>query len=159
MDLVRLGKGEFREDMARRVIRPPDFLKNDFLFPADLFRVEDRVPDGVGKYVDSSREGFAGKRGVVDRHVEGRVGIDSPSGAFDFSGDLAYASSLGPLEEHVLMEMGQALFPGPFVGGSHVGPDLEIGHRGESGLPEKNGEAAIELLVVDIVGGQWNPRG
>ena len=36
-------------------------------------------------------------------------------------------------------------------GGAHVGPDLQIRDRGQSRLPEQDGEAVIELLVVDFV--------
>jgi len=151
MDLVGLGKGEFRENMARCVIGSPDFLEDDFLLSPDLFWVEDRVPDGIGQYVDTRGQGFAGQCGVVDRHVERGIRIDSSASAFDFRGDLSYASTLGSLEEHVLMEVSEALFSRPLVSGPDPGPDLEIGHRGESRLPEKNGEAAIEFLVVDFV--------
>lgn len=49
------------------------------------------------------------------------------------------------------MEMSQTLFAFSLIGGAHVGPDLQIRDRGQSRLPEQDGEAVIELLVVDFV--------
>jgi len=156
---IGFSKGEFRENMPRSVICPSNLLKDDILFAPNFIGVKEGMPDCVGEYIHSNREGLSGERGVVHRHIEGRIGVDSTPGALHFSRDLSDPTPFGALEKHVLVEMGQAFFARAFIGGPHTGPDLEVGHRGESGLSEQYGEAVVELLVVDFVRGQWNSRG
>ncbi len=65
---------------------------------------------------------------MIDGLVEGGIGVDLPTEAFDIACDLADIAALRALEEHMLVKMGEPFFPGPLVGGADSGPDLELDH-------------------------------
>ena len=85
---------------------------------------------------------------MVDGRVEGGIGVDLAAEPFDLPRDFADRAPGRALEEHVLVEMGEAFFAGAFVGRTDVGPDLELDHRVAVALAEQKGQAIREGAVV-----------
>ena len=67
--------------------------------------------------------------------------------ALDVPGDLADAAALRSLEEHVLVEVGEAFLAGAFVGAAHAGPDLELDDGRAAALAQQDGQAVVEDAV------------
>ena len=72
--------------------------------------------------------------------------------SFDIAGDFAHAAPLGPLEEHVFMEMRESLFARPLIGRADTGPDLKLDHGRAMTLPQQDrqsiGEDAMRRRIV-----------
>ena len=149
--VLGVGRVEHRvaEHAAGRIVAAPDLLEHHLDLARDLVRIEERVEDRVAEHVDSGRERVRGRGGVVDGHVVRRVGVDPPARALDLSGDLAEPAPLGALEQHVLVEMGEAALVVALVGGARARPELELGDRGGVGLVQHDREPVRELLAND----------
>ena len=134
--------------MTWRIVGTPDLFENDLAFSSDLVLVENRMANGVGEHVEPFTPGLRRQRGVVDRRVEGRIGVDMSAESFDVACDGANGSPLGAFEEHVLVEVGEAFLTGPFVGGADVGPDLELYDGRAMAFAKQDRQAVFEHLFV-----------
>ncbi len=123
--------------MTRCVLGTTDLLEHDLSFALDLLGIEARVADRIRQDVESLTPGAGGKRRVVDGLVEGGVGVDVTAEPLDVAGHVADAAPFGALEEHVLVEVRQALFAFPLVRGSHAGPDLQLDDGGAMTLSQQ----------------------
>ena len=124
-------------------------MPNDLGLAGHFVRVEDRVKQRIREDIDSGAQGVSGECRVVDRHVEGGVRVDASPRAFHISGNVAHAATLGALEEHVFVEVGQAFFTRPLVGGTHIDPELQVDHRCQVGFPQQDREAVRQDLVMN----------
>ncbi len=59
------------------------------------------------------------------------------------------AIEFGSLEEHVLVEVSQALFAGSLVRRAHLCPDLKVDHRRQVSLAQQQREPVREHLMED----------
>lgn len=157
MRAVDGGEDRVGQHVVGLVLRAVDLLEHHVHLACQLLRIEDRVLHRVGEDVDPHAELAGGEGGVVAGHVEGREGVDAAAHALHRARDLAHVAALGALEEHVLVEVGQALLAGALVRRAHVRPDLDLRHGRHVHLAEDEGEAVRERLEVDG-GGQGGPR-
>jgi hypothetical protein len=72
-----------------------------------------------------------------------------PAGALDLARHLSHRAPVGPLEEHVLVEVGQPGLFGALVRRPHPREDLDLGHLGGVGLPHEQLEPVGEAFEVD----------
>jgi hypothetical protein len=156
--LVDLLEERVAEHAARRVVRATDLLEHHLDLVAHLVRVEAGVQHRVAEHVDAHVELLGGQGGVVDRDVVGGVGVDAAARALHLARDLAEAAPLGALEEHVLVEVGDAALVVALVGGADPGPDLELGHRRQLGGAEQHGEPVGQHLAGDVEPAQGGAR-
>ena len=156
MHLVALGEEVPRGATCRGVVSALDLLHHHLALPGELAGVEGGKADRVGQHVQA----FPGELGGHDRVVDGVVprgpGVDLAAVGLDVPGDLAGAAAGGALEQHVLVEVGQAGLVGPLVRPSHVHPDLERHDVGSPLWLMDQGEAVLESVAGGHV---WvNPR-
>ena len=118
-----------REHVVRVVLGAPDLLEHHLHLAGDLVRVEDRVLHRIGQHVEPEERDVRGERRVVAGDVERGEGVDPPAGALHGAGDLAHPARARPLEEHVLVEVGEPALARALVRRADGGPDLDLGHR------------------------------
>lgn len=152
--VIAIGEGEERLGglSGGVVFAAADLFKDDLALAVELVGVEGGSLDGVAEDVEAGLEGAAGEGGVIDGVVKGGVGVDVSAGGFDGARDLADAVSGGALEEHVLVDVCEALFAGLLVGAADADHD---GHGddgcGVAGLEEES-QSVVEGLVDDLHG-------
>ena len=78
---------------------------------------------------------------MVDRDIEGRVGVDASPGTFDLGRDIAHPAVPGALEEHVLVEVREPEFTWTFIRRPDRHPDLQTHDRGEVRLAQQQRES------------------
>ncbi len=84
---------------------------------------------------------------MINRRVEGGISIDVSAQPLDVAGDRTHVSAIGTLEEHMLMEMGETFFARPLVGGTDIGPDLQLDDRRAVALSEQDRQSVVENLL------------
>ena len=127
-----------------------DLFEHDPDLACDLVFVEGRVPHRVHQDIEPVGEHIRGQCRVVDRDVEARVRVDLTAHTLDLAGDLAHATALGPLEEHVLVKMREPRLVGGLVRRADPCPDLQGAHRHGVRLAEQQGQAVGKGLEVDV---------
>ena len=150
--LEALAKRSREARRAGRVLGPLDLLHHHLALPGQLGGVEGGKAHRVGQHVQALPGELGGHHRVVDGVVEGGPGVDLAAVGLDVAGDLPRAPAGGPLEEHVLVEVGQAGLVLPLVGPSHVHPDLERHHVGGPLWLVDQGEAVLESVTGGHVG-------
>ena len=134
--------------MTWRIVGAADLFEDHFAFARNLLFVEDRIANGVCEHVEPVAPPIRRQGGVVDRRVEGRIGVDLSAESLDVACDGANGSPFSALEEHVLVEVGEAFLTGPFVGGADVGPDLELYDGRAMAFAKQDRQAVFEHLFV-----------
>ena len=98
------------DEVARRVEVHVHLLDDDALLALDLLCVEPRVAQHVGDHVERDIAMLRGALHVVGRVLLAGEGIELAADRIDLARDLARARPpLGPLEEHVLGEVRDAV--------------------------------------------------
>jgi hypothetical protein len=105
-------------------VRALDLLDHDFDLPGELSGIERGVADRVGEDVEPFGEVGGGEHEVVDGLVEARPGVDLAAQGLDLAGHLAHRPARRALEEHVLVQVGEARLVAGLVGAARRDPDL-----------------------------------
>jgi len=87
-----------------------DFFENDLAFFSYVFGIEFWPEDKVGDYVKGDGQVLVEDFGVKTDLLFGREGIEHAADRIHFPGDVFGGAALRALEDHVLDEMGQAVF-------------------------------------------------
>ena len=93
----------------RRIVRRPDFLKDDMLFASQFFRVEGRVLENIRKKIDCQWQIFGKDTCIIVRVLDAGCRVQFTADGLDFLGDAACAPGLCPLERHMFQKMGDAV--------------------------------------------------
>ena len=107
--------------------------------------------NGTGPPAPSRMPGakcVAGKGCVIDRDVEGGVGVDAPARAFDFSGNLANPAAVRALEKHVFVKVREPSFVCALVRAPDFGPDLQVDDRGKMAFAQQERQAVGQDFVM-----------
>ena len=148
MLLEVLAKHSVTQDVPGRVFAPANFFEHDFDLAVDLNRIECRVANRVHQNVEPGAKCVAGKGCVIDRDVEGGVGVDAPARAFDFSGNLANPAAVRALEKHVLVKVRKPSFVCALVRAPDFGPDLQVDDRGKMTFAQQKRQAVGQDFVM-----------
>ncbi len=96
------------DQIVRRVLDHLDLFEDHLLFPLDIVRAERRIADDVGQDVDSERQMLVEPLDVIARVFLGRERIQLTADRVDRLRDVFGGAGAGPLEQHVLDEVGNA---------------------------------------------------
>ena len=119
------------------------------LGPQVLLRVV-AVDQHVGQQGDGVFNVRTGQRDVVLGPIEGGAGVGRAAPALDHGIDGACVL-LGPVENHVFEEMGNAVVFGRFVHRTDADPDVDRGHRGAVLGRQDDRQAVVQGRNSDIV--------
>ena len=129
MHFERGAQKHLRCDPIRLVAATTNLFEHHFEFVGQLLLVEARVLNRVRQNVERDVELPARHRDVVDRLIETRPRVDVASGGLDVSGDRADRASVGPLEQHMLMDVREAGLLWALIGRADPYPHLDRRHR------------------------------
>jgi len=102
-----------------------DFFEDDLTLFLDVFGIELGAKDEVGE--DVERDGQMGVQhlGVETDLFLGGEGIQHAADGIHFAGNVFGRTALGTLEDHVLKEMGSAVFRRGFAAGAMANPNAD----------------------------------
>ena len=136
--------------IVRVVLRHRDLAQDDVLLLHALVGRQRRVQHRIREQIDRDRRVFAGQVDVIDRAIEGRVGVDVAAVRLDRRRDVASRAPLGALEQHVLEVMRE---PGAevaaFVRAPGFHPHLHRRERGGAIGFQNQREAVRENGALD----------
>jgi hypothetical protein len=140
-----VGKEEFL-DRAARVVEAHGKLPADDLHFLDVFVLrQGGMEHGIGKDVEGPGPIFGGEIDIVNRAVKGGVGVGVAAEGLYLLGHAGGGAALGPLEKHVLENVGQS---GPQVislgDAPGTTPGLDGGHRGTVVLLDDQGQPIVQ---------------
>ena len=113
------------DQIVGRILDHLDLFDDHFLLALDVVRGQRRVEDDVGEDVEGERQVLIEHLDVVARVFLGRECVELPADRVDGLRDIFRRPRRGPLEEHVLHEVGDAPLLGCFVAGSSRQPDAD----------------------------------
>ena len=122
------------DEVVRRVLDHLDLFDDHLLLAVHIVRVESRVEHDVGQDVERQRKVLVEDLDVVGRVLLGRERVQLAADRVHGLGDLLGAAAGGPLEEHVLDEVGDAGVFVRLVARAAREPDAhcdrsDVGHR------------------------------
>ncbi len=120
-------------DVLRRVQGRGDLLQDHVALARKLATIEARGNDDVAQNVERKRQVFAQHARVIGGRVDAGRGVEIAADRLDLLGDVLGAAPRGPLEGHVLEEMGDAVLAFRLAAAAGPHPDaeryrLDLGH-------------------------------
>jgi len=100
-----------------------DFFEDDLAFFFDVFGIELGAKDEIGEDVERDGEMGVENLGVEADLFLGGESVEHAADGIHFAGDVFGGAALGAFENHVLEEMGGAVFGGGFAAGTVANPD------------------------------------
>ena len=107
------------------VVAHRDLPEDDLPLHLGVLVGDERIEDHVGDRFHRRREAFLRSIDVIDRAVEGRVGVGGPAAPMDRLGQFPVGEATRALEHHMLEIMGDArTLPTAFVNAAGAHPGL-----------------------------------
>ena len=100
-----------------------DLFEDDALFLFDIVLAKGRIEDQIAQDVHGERQVFIEHLGVEADQFLGGEGVEIAADGIDRARDLFGGTRGGPLEEHVLDEVGDAVLFRRFAAGTGAHPD------------------------------------
>jgi hypothetical protein len=141
---------KFVEEIFGIVLIHFDFLEDDLAFLGDVFGIKFWAEDEIGENVEGDGEMLIEDLGVEADLLLGGESVQHAADGVHFTGDSFSGAALGTFENHVLDEMGEAVFLGNFAAGTIADPNADgdgahVGH----GLRDDD-EAVGENLFLNV---------
>ena len=122
----RFFQDRLGQDLVVLVVAHRDLSQDDLALHLGVGVGDQRVEDHVGDGFHRGLEAFLRGVDVIDRPVEGRVGVRGTAAAMDGVGELAVREPARALEDHVLEVMRDARpFPAAFMDATRADPRLD----------------------------------
>ena len=102
-----------------------DFFEDDLALFINVAGIELGTKDEIGDDVESNGEMLVEDLGVEADLFLGGEGIEHAADGIHFAGDVFGGTALSTLENHVLEEMGKAVFGSGFAAGTIANPDAD----------------------------------
>ena len=121
-------------DIVRRILCGADFLLDHALLALEFFRIEGRIGENIGQYIEAeSNVGLEHARVIGGGFVAGGS-IEITTDRLDFFRNLLRRSPCRTLERHMFQQMRHAVLIGLFVAAANAGPyakcrGLQMLHR------------------------------
>src|SRR5215467_3259977 len=129
-----------------------DFFEDDLALLLDVFRIEFGAEDEVGNHVEGDGEMLIEDFGVEADLLFGSKGVEHAADGIHFAGDGFGGAALGALKDHVLHEVGEAVFLGDLAAGTIADPDANRdGADVRHGLGDDH-QAVGEEVLLDVAG-------
>ncbi len=148
----KAAREEFVEKILRIVHVHLNLFEDDLPLFSDVVGIEERPEDEIGHDVEGD-----GKMFVQHLHVEadlllGGEGVQHAADGIHLAGDGFGGAALGTLEDHVLHEVGKAVFVRSFAAGAVADPNSN-GNRADVRHGLRNGDEAVgKDLLPDMPG-------
>jgi len=148
------GPEAAREDVMEQIFRVVhvhlDFFEDDLALFFDVFGIEFGAKDEVRENIESNGEMRVEDLGIETDLFLGGEGIEHAADGIHFTGNVFGGTALRAFKDHVLQEMGGAIFGGGFATGAVANPDAHgNGTDVLHGLCD-NDEAVGKCVTLDI---------
>ncbi len=137
-----------------------DFFEDDLAFFFYVFGIEFGAENEIGDDVKGDRQMLVENFGVEADLLFRGERVEHAADGIHFAGDGFGGAALGAFEDHVLDEMGEAVFFRDFAAGTITDPDADrdgtdVGHR--LGDDDETVAQHVLLDVTDFRGGSSHP--
>ena len=141
----------FDQERVRIVVGPasPLFL-DDLPFQLKLFRVDQKILHPVRLQLQGELNPVGREILKVSGVVVSGEGVLRPAVFGDDPGEFPFSMFGGPLEHHMFQQVRETSFPGDFIPGADLVPDLKGDHRRLMLLHQKDFQAVVKLHLLDF---------
>jgi len=127
-----------------------DFFEDDLALFFHVIGVEFGTKNEVGDDVEGDGEMLVENFGVETDLFLGSEGVQHAADGIHFAGDVLGGASFGALENHVLDEVGEAVFFGDFAAGAVANPDANGNGADMAHGLGQNDEAVGKKVLLDV---------